>query len=125
MDLRKTIQSRGLKLTKPRLAIISVLENQKKPLTAKELFAAVGKACNKVTVYRNINALEELALVSVDIFNGEKRYCLAEKPHHHITCRRCGESTCLPCKDSFTQVKNFIQIDHQVVISGICVACVN
>ena len=124
MDLRKTIQSHGLKLTKPRLAIISVLENQKKPLTAKEVFAAIGKAYNKVTVYRNINTLEELALVSVDIFNGEKRYCLAEKSHHHITCRSCGESTCLPCKDIFTQVKNFTQIDHQVVISGICVSCV-
>jgi len=125
MDLRKTIQSRGLKLTKPRLAIISVLENQKKPLTAKEVFAAIGKAYNKVTVYRNINALEELALVSVDIFNGEKRYCLAEKPHHHVTCTKCGKSNCLPCRHLFKTIKDFSQINHQVVISGICVSCTN
>ncbi|MBT4942135.1 MAG: transcriptional repressor [Candidatus Magasanikbacteria bacterium] len=125
MDLRKTIQSRGLKLTKPRLAIISVLENQKKPLTAKEVFAAIGKAYNKVTVYRNINALEELALVSVDIFNGEKRYCVKEKQHHHITCTKCGKSNCLPCHHVFKTIKDFSQIDHQVVISGICVSCTN
>tara|TARA_Y100001970_G_C14116853_1_gene794063 strand:- start:111 stop:488 length:378 start_codon:yes stop_codon:yes gene_type:complete len=123
MDVQKILQSRGLKLTKSRQAIVSVFEHQKKPLSAKEIFDALGQVYNKVTIYRNIYALEDLGLLTVDVFAGQKRYCLKEKKHHHVTCTKCGESACLPCHHEFDGLKNFVQVNHEVVISGICVSC--
>ena len=84
MDVQKILQSRGLKLTKSRQAIVSVFEHQKKPLSAKEIFDALGQVYNKVTIYRNIYALEDLGLLTVGRNTGNlQAYFAWQSPSFH------------------------------------------
>jgi Fur family peroxide stress response transcriptional regulator len=50
------------------------------------------------TVYRNIGVfLEEGAVVSVGVVNGEERFDGITNPHPHLICVHCGKVADLPC----------------------------
>lgn len=90
------LKSGGKKLTKPRRAILNILDQSTLPITAAEVHERLMKArapVDLVTVYRNLSMLQELGLVSpVASPEGQMRYEVRDgrAHHHHIQCRGCG-----------------------------------
>lgn len=91
------LRAGGKKLTKPRMAILAVLEKSCLPITVAEIHERLkkGKApADLVTIYRNVAMLQELGLVNpVELHEGQMRYEVrhGREHHHHIQCRGCGQ----------------------------------
>jgi len=123
MDFINKLKQLGFKLTEPRLKVLKLLEKENSLISARKLHKKI-KNVDRASVYRTLNLLEELNLVNVEIIEKEKLYCLANHPHHHIICRKCGYTEEFECKDSeFKQFKNFKNIHHQLTLTGVCNKC--
>jgi Fe2+ or Zn2+ uptake regulation protein len=92
-----SLRAGGKKLTKPRKAILAILQRSTLPITAAEVHERLKKAqapVDLVTVYRNLAMLQELGLVvAVGLHEGQMRYEVhhGREHHHHIQCRGCGK----------------------------------
>lgn len=119
----EVLKKAGLSSTKPRQLIIDLLSQDKSLLSAGDIFKVLADKIDKVTVYRNLEALEKAGLVFRELSGKETLYYLADKQHHHISCEKCGLTQCLPCEHIFKKIKNFSQIKHQLVLTGVCNKC--
>lgn len=95
-SILESLKAGGKKLTKPRKALLEILESSPLPITAAEVHARLRKGrhvADLVTVYRNLTMLQELGLVNpVGLHEGQMRYEVrhGREHHHHIQCRGCG-----------------------------------
>lgn len=95
-SILEILKAGGKKLTKPRKALLQILESSPLPITAAEVHARLRKgrhAIDLVTVYRNLAMLQELGLVNpIGLHEGQMRYEVryGREHHHHIQCRSCG-----------------------------------
>ena len=113
----------GYKVTRPRLQVIKFLEKEKKLISARNLHKKI-KTIDRASVYRTLNLLGKLHLVNIEIIKKEKLYCLANHPHHHIICRKCGYTEKFDCENNeFKKFKNFSKIYHQLTLTGVCNKC--
>lgn len=119
-DLLKQV---GLSKTQARELILAFLKKHKTLVSAGDIFQALSGKLDRVTVYRNLETLEKAGLVFKELAEKEALYYLADKQHHHITCQKCGFTQCLPCEHIFQKIKNFSQVKHQLVLSGLCNKC--
>lgn len=79
----------GFRLTAPREAILEVLTNTDKHLSAEDIYMAIhpdNPAIGLTTIYRTLELLEQKGIVS--------KYELTEKHsnkkhHHHLICKKC------------------------------------
>ena len=79
-----------LKVTKPRVDVLRVLVKSAKPMSAEDVFSAL-KGVNKVTVYRNLNALCQHGIIhQVDLRKPSTYFEYPGDHHHHIVCTECG-----------------------------------
>lgn len=95
------LRSRDLRVTRQRLAVLSVLRHSTEHVTAADVYErARGDApeLNASTVYRTLTQLRDLGLVSqTDLGSGERTYrWRSERPHHHLICTSCGQIGDLP-----------------------------
>jgi Fe2+ or Zn2+ uptake regulation protein len=102
-DVQQQLRSRGLRVTRPRLAVLDVLERDPH-LRADQVIAAVNadKATGDVStqaVYDVLNTLSELGLVRrIQPRGSVARYELESGDnHHHLVCRECGRVSDIPC----------------------------
>lgn len=123
-------------MTRTRQAVLSVLESTKYPLSPTELYNQLKKqnvAIDPVTVYRNLDALKKLGLVTQLKLHqeGQFRYELREgrEHHHHIRCKSCGRVVDLllcPLKKLTAMIEQktrFVVGDHSLEFSGWCPKC--
>ena len=89
------LRQRGLRVTAPRLAILSMLEQVGGHRAVDELVLALHRAGYhhaRTTVY---NALDDLARAGLvhpaPVDAGALRYESAGPAHHHFVCRDCGD----------------------------------
>ncbi|HMQ02079.1 MAG TPA: transcriptional repressor [Candidatus Doudnabacteria bacterium] len=130
---RPALQDAGLKITKPRLAILAILKNSKLPLTAQEIHAKASKFnIDQATVYRNLETLSAIDLVRlVNFQHDHNHYELAtDEHHHHAICEQCGKVVDISKCDIASlekQVKatsGFTQINHHALeFFGLCKTC--
>jgi len=134
--IKDEIYAAGKRMTRTRQAVLSVLESTKYPLSPTELYNQLKKqnvAIDQVTVYRNLDTLKKLGLVTQLKLHqeGQVRYELREgrEHHHHIRCKSCGRVVDLllcPLK-KFTaiieQKTRFVVGDHSLEFSGWCPKC--
>jgi len=86
----------GLKVTTPRLKILSLLERSaEKHMTAEAIYrqlSAGGEVIGLATVYRALAQFEAAGLITRHQFEGGQTVFELERgPHHdHIVCVRCG-----------------------------------
>jgi len=134
--IKDEIYAAGKRMTRTRQAVLSVLESKKYPLSPTELYNQLKKqnvAIDQVTVYRNLDTLKKLGLVTQLKLHqeGQFRYELREgrEHHHHIRCKSCGRVVDLllcPLK-KFTamieQKTRFVVGDHSLEFSGWCPKC--
>ena len=94
-DIVGKLSELGYRLTPQRLMILSAIENSDDHISAEEIYAQVVAKypnINISTVYRTLELLEELGLVTeTDLGEGRVRYHPVEQGnHHHLVCRECG-----------------------------------
>ena len=67
VSVKDEIRAAGKRITRTREAVLSVLESAKYPLSSTEVYARLKKqkvAIDPVTIYRNLDALKDLGLVT-------------------------------------------------------------
>src|SRR5258707_15411544 len=135
--LQTQLAERGIRMTGPRRAILSVIETAKKHLDASQILRkarTVDAAVDRSTVYRTLDLLKRQGLIDeLDLMhlNGEGHYYerKLERDHIHMACLRCGKITEF-VSDGFEKLKQQVEKDcrFRVVISrlemgGYCAAC--
>lgn len=131
-EFRIILNAHSQKITKPRLEIMKILKSNHKPLTISEISGKLSDdSIDLATVYRTMNLLEELNIVSLIDFKDEfKRYELIydRHHHHHIVCKKCKKvenvETCiLDNIEKFLTKKGYTEITHSLEFFGICGDC--
>ncbi|MDP9162423.1 MAG: transcriptional repressor [Acidobacteriota bacterium] len=135
--LQAELMGRGLRMTRQRRTILSVVETAKQHLDASQILRHARKLdphIDRVTVYRTLNLLKRHGLVDeLDLMHiqGEKHYYERRPPrdHIHMACLRCGKIKEFE-SDLFDRLKGQIQRDcqfHIVVtrleVGGYCAHC--
>ena len=121
--LKKQLVKAGYKITTPRIEVLEGLSSAHHPISARELHKKT-KKIDRASVYRTLNLFEELRLVNIEVIKKEKLYCLADVPHHHIICKKCGYTEEVKCNHNFDNFKNFSNIYHQLTLIGVCNKCI-
>lgn len=127
--------SLGIKATKQRKVIISILQKSKEPVTAEEIYEAIDKkeGINFSTVYRTLSKLEEKGVLTKLGDPGEKLYFelkSKEKEHAHeiecVVCHKRIEITNCPM-ENFSRTLNketgFVVTEHSMQVKGVCANC--
>jgi len=127
-DLRNV----GLKVTTPRLKILSLLENAtEKHMTAESIYRQLGKsgeAIGLATVYRALAQFEAAGLITRHQFEGGQTVFELERgPHHdHIVCVRCGrveeffDKVIEERQREIAEKLGFTLSDHALTLYGEC-----
>jgi Fur family ferric uptake transcriptional regulator len=135
--LQAELMSRGIRMTRQRRTILSVVETAHTHLDASQLLRKARRldpAIDRVTVYRTLKLLKRHGLVDeLDLMHlqGEKHFYerRPERDHLHMACLRCGKILEFE-SDLFDRLKGQIQRElrfHILVsrmeIGGYCAAC--
>jgi Fe2+ or Zn2+ uptake regulation protein len=132
-NFSKILKEKALKVTKPRLLILSVCASANGPLCAEDIHIKLQhEKINLTTVYRTLHSLEKAdVLKRVDLHTDSVLYELPTHHHHHIVCTLCGliEAFDECGMDSLVgnvvnDSKKFSTVqDHSLELFGICNAC--
>ncbi|MDT4991520.1 MAG: Fur family transcriptional regulator, ferric uptake regulator [Actinoplanes sp.] len=127
------LRERGLRLTPQRQLILEAV-HQLGHATPEQIHHCVQERAagvNITTVYRTLELLEELGLVShTHLSHGSPTYHRAgEDQHVHLVCRGCGEitevdpSVMRPVTEQLQQEQDFrVDVGH-VSLFGVCGVC--
>ncbi|GAA0401068.1 Fur family transcriptional regulator [Microbispora corallina] len=124
----------GLRVTRPRVAVIGALEAMRGHHTADEVHAHLARndvALPRTSVYNSLTALADAGLVMrADVGRGAIVYEVAETWHHHFVCGRCGGVSDVPClagaRPCLTPGEDVGAVDEaQVVFRGTCRRCLD
>ena len=119
--------------TRPRERILHILRHSDRYLSAAEIYdqlQAQGSDVHRTTIYRTLERLIELGLISSREQHGEAKYhfCTPEH-HHHAICARCGHVEEVQCI-SLAQLKKdllahhgFAMDGHSIELYGLCRSC--
>ena len=129
------IRNTGLKVTEPRLKILSVFEKSKaRHLSAEDIhdtLKAKSVVVGMATIYRALANFEKAGILNKSTFDdGRAIYEINEGPHHdHIVCIDCGnveefvdEEIEKRQKKIATQ-KGYSLKSHSLVLYGSCSQC--
>jgi Fur family ferric uptake transcriptional regulator len=131
-EARNRIRTAGMRVTKPRVALVEVLLRQEGPVSIERIHQEVGvKSCDLVTIYRCLAAFEDLGLVRRSyLHNGTCLYeqTISAARRYHIICKDCGRTD--PVDYAMTgdveqrlHEKGYAQLSHVVEFFGVCPAC--
>jgi Fe2+ or Zn2+ uptake regulation protein len=135
------LREAGLKVTRPRVLVLTALRGRERPVTARDLYDALATPANSAsrrevppgvtTIYRALTALAERGLLhrfpqgrAVTAY----RLCPPSR-HHHLVCRNCGrvqEQPPGPIPEWIATVasaEGFTIEDYHAELVGLCVRC--
>lgn len=136
-DLLDALESRGIRLTAQRRALIETIQEATSHLDAASLLRQARKRdpnIDRATVYRTIELLKRMGMIDeLDLMHieGEKHYyeVRTQKEHLHLACFGCGEIKEFT-SPSFERLKQEIaeknQFEIQVMrleVGGLCKRC--
>ena len=124
----------GIRKTKQRLGVFSVLEKAERPLSAQEIFARAQTEDASVwlsTVYRILDHMvsEGLAVKTAVMDSGTALYELSGGSHRHyavcVNCHRVIELTNCPMEKFVPEIaeSDFRVLGHRVEMYGYCKDC--
>jgi Fe2+ or Zn2+ uptake regulation protein len=140
-DYSLRLRHAGIKVTRIRLAILDLITERGRHMTADEITAALrsrGVAADRVTVYRNIDRMVQEGLMVAACTPGKAmRVGVCAQPgaghHHHIVCERCGrvaETHGCPIQDAgeafvrrVQEASGFRLTGHITHYIGVCLEC--
>lgn len=123
----------GLKITKNREQVISILQDSDRPLNHQEIMEKLpkGQSWDRVTIYRALADLEEKKILNTMLSGDRVTYFeLKEKlslhnHHGHIICDSCGLIECVDDLDNHVpKTLNGFKIQTmEVTFHGQCKTC--
>jgi Fur family transcriptional regulator, ferric uptake regulator len=131
------LTARGIRMTRQRRTILSVIETADRHLDAAQILRKARRQepdVDRVTIYRTLALLKRHGLIDeLDLMHlqGEKHFYERKTPreHLHMTCLRCGRVTEFESR-LFDNLKKQVQTEcrfHIVVtrmeIGGYCAQC--
>jgi Fur family ferric uptake transcriptional regulator len=131
--LAEVLRSRGFRLTAQRQLVLEAVASLEHA-TPDQVHAKVAETAagvNITTVYRTLELLEELGLVThAHLSHGAPTYhAVSEAQHVHLVCRGCGAITevspgvLAPLAQALASEQGFgIDIGH-VALFGLCAGC--
>lgn len=134
MEVPARLRARGLRWTPQRRVLLDVLANVEGHVTGAELVEgcrAVDPSTTPSTVYRTLDVLEDLGIVSHSHGPGGRQefHVGPVEDHAHLVCRSCGRRQELlrhevqPLADEVLLRHGFdVDIEH-LTIEGRCSAC--
>jgi Fur family ferric uptake transcriptional regulator len=121
----------GASVTKPRLALIDLLEGSE-PLGVEEVYLSLKGNVDRASIYRTINLFVELGIVHKVNIGWKYKIELSDTfsdHHHHLTCTTCNSVTTISASElenfivRISKAANFVPTTHQIEIQGKCVNC--
>jgi Fur family ferric uptake transcriptional regulator len=134
MNAEHELRTRGLRVTRPRLAVLEVLAESKAHLDVEEITSRVRDRLESVSVqavYDVLGALTAAGLARrIAPAGAPARYeARAGDNHHHLVCRKCGKITdvdCVtgsaPCLEPI-EAAGFVVDEAEVTFWGLCASC--
>jgi len=134
MSDEELLRSRGLRVTRPRLAVLEVLTTSPGHLDVDEIAEKVRQRLDSVStqaVYDVLRALTEAGLVRrIEPAGSPARFEMrVGDNHHHVVCRHCGaiaDVDCAvgerPCLDP-SEGHGFVIDEAEVTYWGTCPEC--
>lgn len=102
-EILARFKAAGGRRTASRQAIVEAVVTAGGHVTAEEIAERVQArfpSVNLSTVYRTLDALEDLSVVDhVHLGHGRAVYHLADEPHHHLVCEACERVLEVPVSD--------------------------
>jgi Fur family ferric uptake transcriptional regulator len=132
--LLESLRKAGLRVTAPRLAVLSAVIGEGQHRDADAIADAARKrlgALSTQAVYDNLHILEEAGLVRrIQPSGHPARYeARVGDNHHHIVCRRCGVTAdvdcavgAAPCLEPSAD-HGFVVLEAEVIFWGLCPQC--
>jgi Fur family ferric uptake transcriptional regulator len=131
-SLPEALRARGLRMTAPRQLVLEAVRRLGHA-TPEQIHGEVRQTAagvNVTTVYRTLELLEELGLVThTHLSHGAPTYHTADDKHVHLVCRLCGEvaeaptDLLSPLAHELRQGRGFsVDIGH-VALFGLCARC--
>jgi Fur family ferric uptake transcriptional regulator len=129
------IRNTGLKVTEPRLKILSVFEKSKaRHLSAEDIhdtLKARSVLVGMATIYRALANFEKAGILNKSTFDdGRAIYEINEGPHHdHIVCVDCGnveefvDEEIEKRQKKIANQKGYSLKSHSLVLYGSCSEC--
>ncbi|MGE4112220.1 MAG: Fur family transcriptional regulator [Burkholderiales bacterium] len=131
-EARARIRNAGMRITRPRIAILESLLRHAGPVSIERIHQDIGvKVCDLVTVYRCLSAFETLDMVRRSyLHNGTCLYEITLSPvrHYHIVCKSCGKTDrvdyfSVEGMERIILDRGYTQVSHVVEFFGVCPAC--
>jgi Fur family transcriptional regulator, stress-responsive regulator len=134
MHGERLLRDRGLRVTRPRLAVLAVLTEGRTHLDVEEITARVRERLDSVSVqavYDVLGALTTAGLARrIAPAGGAAHYeARVGDNHHHLVCRRCGQITdvdcatgAAPCLDPI-EAAGFLVDEAEITYWGVCASC--
>jgi Fe2+ or Zn2+ uptake regulation protein len=133
-DFKALLKEHGYRATSGRIALLTLLWKENKPLTVDEIKKRLESKLDMVTLYRALEALSKSGVVHrVELGHGHAHYELEKKHHHHVVCTDCGEIEDVEVAEIeglearlSKSTRRFKSIySHNVEFFGLCKACSN
>ena len=132
-SLAEVLRAKGLRLTAQRQLVLDAV-HQLGHATPDQVHAKVSEVAagvNITTVYRTLELLEELGLVThAHLSHGAPTYhSVGEAQHIHLVCRACGglseipSSTLTPLARTLDAERGFLLDIGHVALFGVCAEC--
>jgi Fur family ferric uptake transcriptional regulator len=134
-EVRVKLHARGERMTRPRQAVLRVLAEDPRHLSAEEIVAAVARrdpSVHRASVYRTLEALAHLGVVQhVHLSHSATAYHLVtdHRDHLHLQCTSCGNITDVPTNllrstaEKLDETYHFALDLGHVALSGQCGNC--
>jgi Fur family ferric uptake transcriptional regulator len=132
-SLAEVLRSKGLRLTAQRQLVLEAVHGlgHATPEQVHVAVREVAAGVNITTVYRTLELLEELGLVThTHLSHGSPTYhSVGDQQHVHLVCRSCGtvdevEPVLLgPLAELLEQQRGFMVDIGHVALFGVCRAC--
>ncbi len=137
--LRETLQTHGLRYSRPREVILRYFSERDVHVSAEEVHHALkdrGENLSLSTVYLNLGVLKNAGLVrEFGGVGGEALYDSNVGPHHHLICTCCNRVLDLPdvavagttlsalLKAQATSVSDWQVEEPSIGLQGVCPEC--
>lgn len=132
-DERTLLRAAGLRVTRPRVAVLTAL-GERPHADAATVLAAVRRelpAVSHQAVYDSLHTLTDVGLVrSIQPAGSTARYEIRRNDnHHHLVCRDCGTVVDVPCHTGQAPCleartdHGFLIDEAEVYYWGLCPSC--
>ncbi len=133
-SLIKELRARGMRATPQRAIIFEAIEKLEGHITAEDIYAEVQKVnlyISLATVYRTLELLQELQLITPSNLGGSQTYFALKDhgSHHHLVCLECGgiaefsDKLFGPVRTQLAEDYGFqVRTDHMSLF-GVCKGC--